>query len=252
MNSRKRTGTIAIAAALLTLLALVLITVSRSVSKPDTTLRPFATLTVSPTPEEAFPDRLAYQTRLNASPHRDEPGFDVIVIDGRTYVRTDMSLTSCDLRIACGTVEKVGNAYHVSLPVGYTHESNVTPDPTSWKPVSVLTYWDPSTHELTATTTTKGSAVEFPEVLKGHRKTADLKPGETAWTAPGFIRETPDGKTYMIDLLLMRELLGPEYGYSVGASVTRMKDGSLEVTMPPCVAPVKDRSANGLIPVNVR
>ena len=199
--------------------------------------------------------RYEYQEELNVSEKRFTPGFDMIVFNGRAYIRTDYALKTmighCDIR--CGTVEKVNGSWRVSLPVGYAHGSNVAPEPKSWEPVTSLTYWHPLKRRVENVTAEKG--VILPEVLRGNREAADLKPGETAYTTADFVREDSTGKTYMINGVLAYELLGKEYGYVIDTAVTRRWDGVLEVKLPEERRPLSSNTPTGesnIVPVVVR
>lgn len=181
--------------------------------------------------EDTYTTKLNYQKSLNDSPDRFNPELDMIVKDGRAYMRTDNDLVTGHCETRCGTVTKVRGTYAVSLPVGYVHGSNVVPDPTSWEPVGSLTFWDQIDLQVETVTTDNG-AVALPQTTRGYRHAADLAPGETAYTTADFVREDSTGKTYMVDGLLAYEMLGDDFGYTLDTTVMREWDGSLVVYLP--------------------
>jgi hypothetical protein len=188
-----------------------------------------------------YPGRSEYQASLNASPQRFEPDFSMIVLDGRAYMRTDRDevgvMGYCSVR--CGVMLKQNGKYYISLPVGYVHTSNVVPDPTSWTPVTQLTYWNPATHRVeTQTSESDSVAVKLPEILSAFRSAKNLKAGDTAYTNAQFIRELQDGSIYMIDGSLAYEPIGHDYGYVINTAITRRADGELEAKLPTHTRPL--------------
>lgn len=215
--------------------AIVIVVIAVAVAAAFLLPKPSTNTSPDPSVASDFQQRrLEYQTSLNKSEQRFEPGFYIIVLNGRVYMRTDLkNEVTGYCRIRCGTITKGETSYYISLPVGYAHSNNVVPDPTSWEPVRYLTYWNPLTQAVETTMEPGDDGVTLPDVLKDNHTSADIQPGETMYTNANFIRQTSTGETWMIDGVLAYELLGREYGYAIDTSVTRRIIGGLLVVKLP-------------------
>lgn len=180
-------------------------------------------------------ERLGYQTMLNSSPERFEPGFDVIVSDGSAWLRADRDNSYVPCALRCGTV----SGSKVSLPVGYRHANNVEPQPTSKRPIEELTYWNPILHKLETAKRSDGQAtVVLPGFLYQSRSLSSLQVGETGYVPAAIVRRARLGTTYLLDGHIGYEPMDASYGYSPQAQVTKMGPRIYYVHLPAGTTPI--------------
>jgi len=175
--------------------------------------------------------RAEYQAELQASSSSIDPDFEVVQHDGYLFVQTDnMPSDWCEQR--CGTVTEAETGdYQVALPVGYRGSSNVRPEPKTYEPIQELTYWDPIAHRIaTATAKANEPSVGLPDVLVAVQSD-EVKVGETVFTTPDYIRQSPQGVVVLSEMPVSYERLGLSFGYVMTAQLTRTKSG-FEVCVP--------------------
>lgn len=178
--------------------------------------------------------RTSYQRQLNLSIDRFQPEFDIVLLDGQLWIRTDAKPTDgCKIRCGVLTYDK-HHFTEVTLPVGYVHESNVSPMPRGMVPVTRLTYWDMDTHRPVTITRGDQDAVTFPYKLRHEQTLSYLKRGEVAYVWAYFVRRAANGQ-YLLspEATVRREPLGEQFGYAEDALIVRRSNSKgIEVMLP--------------------
>lgn len=177
--------------------------------------------------------RWEYQNQLNQSAYRISPQFEVVEYDNALWVRRDIKRGNCTIR--CGVAMQRGDTYVVSLPVGFIHDSNVSPMPKDLVPISTLTYWSAEKHrEVTASYDGRNRSVNLPFELEDHSGRFYIPKGETQYVAASLVYRNKGGKYFLDPQATIRsEPLGPEFGYAPDALIVRRMDNKgFEVKLP--------------------
>lgn len=184
--------------------------------------------------------RLEYQDKLNASPDRFEPQFDVVRLGTEAWLRMDADTGYCKYR--CGTLRRTPNGTEVTLPVGYIHDRDVSPFPQTRTSITRLTYWDEESHRPRTIVRRPGQvSVELPDSILEHQGVNGLQHEKTAYVEAWQIRQTTDGRIFLNpEAAIRNEPLGRQFMRGEDALIVKRGDGKgIVVVLPKGYRPVE-------------